>query len=108
MPRDRKPPKEPPTERKLEMDMAVVEAYGSLDATDDVAMKMGEEKDTVPVAVSWLEPFKVSGKEERFPAAVKSSPIVPALVIVPPVRPLLVATDVTVPRLAVIHTLLTA
>ena len=34
----------------------------------------------------------------------RSRPRVPELVIVPPVRPLLVATDVTVPRLLVRHT----
>ena len=39
MPRDRKPPKEPPTERKLEMDMAVVEAYGIWLAVVVVAMR---------------------------------------------------------------------
>ena len=48
----------------------------------------------MPVATR-LEPFQVRRALAEKPAVLR--PIVPELVIVPPVRPLLVATEVTVP-----------
>ena len=75
---------------------AVVEAYGNTEATDeDVAMKNGAERLAVPVAVR-REPFQVRIMLLA-ETPVRSRPIVPVFVIVPPVRPLFVATEVTVP-----------
>ena len=68
----------------------------------DVAMKRSAARELVPVAVSF-DPFHVrtvllAVTPER------SRPIVPAPVIVPPVIPLLVAIEVTVPALLVRQT----
>jgi hypothetical protein len=68
----------------------------------EVAMKNGAERLAVPVAVR-REPFHVRMVLLTV-TPVRSRPIVPVLVIVPPVRPLLVATDVTVPVLDVRQT----
>ena len=46
------------------------------------------------VAASW-EPFQVMGELVMPPSLVRSRPMVPVSVIVPPVRPALVATEVT-------------
>jgi hypothetical protein len=75
---------------------AVVEAYGKTEAVVEVAMKKLEAKLLVPVAVRRV-PFQVR-MVLLAEIPVRSSPIVPEVVIVPPVRPLLVATDVTVPE----------
>ena len=66
----------------------------------EVAMKRSAARELVPVAVR-RDPFQV----KTVPLAempVRSRPIVPELVMVPPVRPFPVATEVTVPFVIVV------
>ena len=75
--------------------IAVVDAYGNIEAIEDVAMNRSDARELVPVAVSF-EPFHVR-MVLLADIPDKSRPIVPAPVMVPPVKPLFVAMDVTVP-----------
>lgn len=82
------------------VEVAVVEAKTTpsgplkVDVAVEVAMNLSAARLFVPVAAS-IEPFHVTTAFVESP--VVSKPIVPLFVIVPPVRPLLVATEVTVP-----------
>lgn len=89
---------DPPTE-SLKLAEGVVDAAPirppNMELPDvDVAMKRSAANAFVPVAMR-MEPFHVSATLLTRP--VVSSPTVPDVVIVPPVRPLLVAIDVTDP-----------
>lgn len=66
-----------------------------MEAVVEVEVKYPAVKLGVPVATR-LEPFQVSSPLVKKPAVLR--PMVPVVVMVPPVRPLLVAMEVIVPE----------